>query len=154
MHFVKNRCICIHISLTHWDQLTHICSNKLTIIGSDNGLLPGLYLAVIWISAEMLLIGHLEQISVKSLSKFIHLHWKNAFKNVVWKKWPFCLDLNVLIFAMPGPISNNTLWSFFFQDRAFQFGAVNIIFDINCDLGNNSKFLVLLLFFSFPNCAH
>ena len=27
--------------LTHWDQETHICASKLTIIGSDNGLSPG-----------------------------------------------------------------------------------------------------------------
>ena len=29
------------ISLTHWGRVTHICVNKLTIIGSDNGLSPG-----------------------------------------------------------------------------------------------------------------
>ena len=27
--------------LTHWGRVTHICIGKLTIIGSDNGLLPG-----------------------------------------------------------------------------------------------------------------
>ena len=29
-----------HAMLTHWDRMTHICINKLTIIGSDNGLSP------------------------------------------------------------------------------------------------------------------
>ena len=29
------------IFLTHWGQVTHICVNKLTIIGSNNGLSPG-----------------------------------------------------------------------------------------------------------------
>ena len=27
--------------LTHWGRVTHMCVNKLTIIGSDNGLSPG-----------------------------------------------------------------------------------------------------------------
>ena len=26
--------------ITHWGRLTHILANKLTMIGSDNGLLP------------------------------------------------------------------------------------------------------------------
>ena len=26
--------------LTHWGLVTHVCVSKLTIIGSDNGLLP------------------------------------------------------------------------------------------------------------------
>ena len=28
--------------LTYWDRVTHICVSKLTIISSDNGLLPGI----------------------------------------------------------------------------------------------------------------
>ena len=38
--------------LTHWGQVTHICVSKLTIIGSDNGLLPGRCHAIIRTSAE------------------------------------------------------------------------------------------------------
>ena len=34
--------------LTHRGWLMHICINKLTIIGSDNGLLPGLPRGIIW----------------------------------------------------------------------------------------------------------
>ena len=30
-----------HKPLTHWGRVTYICVSKLTIIGSDNGLLPG-----------------------------------------------------------------------------------------------------------------
>ena len=37
----------------------HICVSKLTIIGFDNGLLPGLRQAIIWTNAGILLIGHL-----------------------------------------------------------------------------------------------
>ena len=30
----------VHWWITHWGRMTHICSSKLTIIGSDNGLSP------------------------------------------------------------------------------------------------------------------
>ena len=33
--------------LTHWGRVTHICVDKLTIIGSDNGLSPGRRQAII-----------------------------------------------------------------------------------------------------------
>ena len=46
-------------TLTHWGRVTHICVNKLTIIGSDNCLAPGRRQAIIWTSAGILLIGSL-----------------------------------------------------------------------------------------------
>ena len=45
------------IHLTHWGRVTHICISKLTIIGLDNGLLPGWCQAIIWTNARILLIG-------------------------------------------------------------------------------------------------
>ena len=45
--------------LTHWGRVTHICVNKLTIIGSDNGLSPGRRQAIIWTNDWILLIGPL-----------------------------------------------------------------------------------------------
>ena len=39
--------------------MMNICVGKLTIIGSDNGLLPGWYQAIIWTNAGILLIGPL-----------------------------------------------------------------------------------------------
>ena len=45
--------------------MTHICVSKLYIIGSDNGLSPGRRHAIILTSADILLIGPCEQISVK-----------------------------------------------------------------------------------------
>ena len=45
--------------LTHWSRVTHLCLNKLTIVGSDNGLSPGRRQAIIWTNAGMLLIGPL-----------------------------------------------------------------------------------------------
>ena len=37
----------------------HICISKLTIIGSDNGLLSGQHQAIIWTNIRILLIGPL-----------------------------------------------------------------------------------------------
>ena len=34
-------------ALSHWGRVTHICANKITIIGSDNGLSPGRRQAII-----------------------------------------------------------------------------------------------------------
>ena len=45
--------------LAHWGRVTHICVSKLTIIGSDNGLLPDRRQAIIWTNAGLLLIGPL-----------------------------------------------------------------------------------------------
>ena len=51
-------CSCdMTVMLPHWGQVTHICVNNLTIIGSDNGLSPGWRQAIIWTNAGILLIG-------------------------------------------------------------------------------------------------
>ena len=85
-------------SLTHWGRVTHICVGYLTIIGSDNGLSPGRRQAIIWINAEILLIGPLGinfseiLIEIKTFSfKKMHLKVSSA------KRRPFCLGLNVLM---------------------------------------------------------
>ena len=44
--------------------MTHICVNKLTIIGCDNGLSPGRRQTIIWTNTEILLIDLLEQSSM------------------------------------------------------------------------------------------
>ena len=77
--------------------MTHICSSKLTIIGSDNGLLPDRHQAIIWTNAGILLIlsigtnfseilGNIHTFSFKKM----HL----KMSSVKW--WPFFLSLNVL----------------------------------------------------------
>ena len=78
--------------------MTRICIGKLTIIGSDNGLLPGRHQAIIWTNAEILLIQPLGTnfseilIGIQTFSfKKMHLKMSSA-------KWhPFFLGLNVLI---------------------------------------------------------
>ena len=83
--------------LTHWGWVTHICISKLTIIGSDNSLLPDQHQAIIWNNAGILIIGPLGTNFRKILieihifsSKKMHLKASSA------KCLPFHLSLNVL----------------------------------------------------------
>ena len=75
----------------------HICVNKLTITGSDNGLSPGRRQAIIWTNAGILLIGSL---GTKFNEILIEMHtflFKKMYLNMSSAKWrPFCLGLNVL----------------------------------------------------------
>ena len=86
--------------ITHWGRVTHICVNKLTSIGSDNGLSPDRRQTIIWTNAGIVLIGSLRTnfseffIEIHAFSvKKIHLKISSA-------KWrPFCLGLNVIIMS-------------------------------------------------------
>ena len=83
--------------LTHWGQVMHVCISKLTIIGSDNGLLPGRRQAIIWTNTGILFIGPL---GTKFNSILIEIHtfsFKKMHLEKSYAKWrPFCLGLNVL----------------------------------------------------------
>ena len=89
-------------ALTHWGPDTHICDNKLTSVGSDNGLSPGRRQAIIWTNVGILLIGPLRTKFSDNLvvihtfsSKKMHLKMSSG-------KWrPFRLGLNVLTFRPP-----------------------------------------------------
>ena len=67
--------------LTHWGRVTHICVNKIIIIGSDNGLAPGLRQAIIWTNDGMLLIGNKLQWNIEQ-NQYIFIQG-NEFENVV-----------------------------------------------------------------------
>ena len=64
----------------------HICFSEVTIIGLDNGLLPGQRQTIIWTDAWILLIGPLgtnfNEILTEIHSFFVQ---ENAFENIVWK---------------------------------------------------------------------
>ena len=84
--------------LHHSDRVTHICVNKLTFIGEDNGLLAGRRQSIFWTNAGIMLIGPvgtkfnemLIEIPVFSFTKR-HLKMSSG-------KWrPFCVGVNVLI---------------------------------------------------------
>ena len=61
--------------------MTHICDSKLTIIGSDNGLLPGRRQAIILTNAGILLIRILGTKFSEILSD-IRTFW---LKKYIWK---------------------------------------------------------------------
>ena len=92
--------------------MTHICVSKLTIIGSDNGLLPGRHQAIIWSNAGILLIKPLgtnfNEMRIEILTfSFKKLHLKMSGK---WR--PFCLGLNVLTLVdwVPSVLSHGCVY--------------------------------------------
>ena len=76
--------------------MTHTWVRKLTIIGPDNGLSPGRRQAIIWTNAGIWLIGQLRTNFSELLIAINTFPSNNAFENVVGKRLPFCLGLNVL----------------------------------------------------------
>ena len=77
--------------------MTHICVNRLTIIGSDIGLSPGRRQAIIWTNAGILLIGPLGTNFSENLIEILTFSFTKMRLNVSSAKWrPFCLGLNVL----------------------------------------------------------
>ena len=84
------------IILTHWRRVTHICVNKLTIIGSDNGLSPGRRQAIIWTNAGIVnwTLGNKLQ---WNLNRNLNIFMQLMQLKVSSGKWrPSCLGLNVL----------------------------------------------------------
>ena len=117
----------LSVLLTHWNQVRHICTSKLTIIGSDNGSLPGHHRAIIWINAGILLIGPLGT-NFNEVSSDIHTFSfkKLHLKMSSGKWWPFCLGqcvngsslltLTLLTLTMPcwqfgnTNVTSETIW--------------------------------------------
>ena len=71
--------------LTHWGWVTHIWVSKLTIIGLDNGLLPGWCQAIIWTNAGIWLIEPLEtEFNGILINSYIFIK-EDIFENVIWE---------------------------------------------------------------------
>ena len=84
--------------ITHWGRVTHICGNKITIIGSDNGLSPDRRQVIIWTNAVVLLIWPL---GTNFSEIFIGIH-TFSFKKIHLKmssgKWrPFCFSASMCL---------------------------------------------------------
>ena len=101
--------------LNYWGRVTNICVGKLTIISSDNGLLPGRRQAIIWTNDGILLMGTLgtnfSEILIEILIfwfKKMHLKVSSA------KRRPFCLGLNVLTNSL---CPSDTIWCWWSQIR-------------------------------------
>ena len=84
---MNNSLIVGHVinTISHWGRATHICVDKLTIIGSDNGLSSGRHQAIIWANVGILLIGPLRTnfseilIGIQTFSfKKMHLKMSSA----------------------------------------------------------------------------
>ena len=75
----------------------HICTGELNSIGSDNGLLPGRYQAIILTNGWVLLIWPL---GTNFSEMLIEIHTFSFTKMYLemssGKRRPFCLNLNVL----------------------------------------------------------
>ena len=95
--YIMNRTAHGSGGLTRWDRVTHICSGKLTSIGSDNCLSPGRHKAIIWINAGLLLIGPLGTNFSEILIEINTFSFKKIHLKMLSGKWqPFCFGLNVL----------------------------------------------------------
>ena len=81
--------------------MTHICITKLTIIDSDNGLLPGWCQAIIWTNVVILLIQTLGT-NLNEILREIHTFTftKMHLKMSSAKQWQFCLSRDVLTWYM------------------------------------------------------
>ena len=87
--------------LTHWGRVTHICVGNLTTIGPDNGLSPGRRQAIIWTNAGILLIGPCGTNFSEIIIGIQTFSFKKMHLKMPSGKWrPFCLGLNVLIYAI------------------------------------------------------
>ena len=73
----------------------HICVSKLTIIGSDNGLVSGRQHAIIWTYAGILLIGPLGIKFSEILFEIDKFSFKEIHFKMAGKRQLFCLILNV-----------------------------------------------------------
>ena len=79
----------------------HICIGKLTLIGSDNGLLPGQCQAIVQTNAGLLLIGPLGTNFSEILIEIHIFSFKKMHLKMSSGKWrPFCLGLNVLLYSV------------------------------------------------------
>ena len=84
--FITKNFHTLALSITHWGRVMHICTSKLTIIGSDNGLFPERCQAIICTKAGILLIGPLGTNFNEILSEICNIFiQENAFECVICK---------------------------------------------------------------------
>ena len=87
--------------LTLCARVTHVCIGKLTIIGSDNGLSPGLHQAIIRTNAGILLTGPLGTNCSEILIEIQTFSLKKMYLKMSSGKFlAFCLRLHVLTYIL------------------------------------------------------
>ena len=82
---------------SRWDRVTHICINRPTRIGSDNGLSAGRHQAIFWTNAGVLLVGTLGTTFSEILIEIHIFPFTKMHLKMSSGKWRlFCLGLNGL----------------------------------------------------------
>ena len=77
--------------LTHWSWVMYICISSLTIISSDNGLLPGQHQAITWTNAGLLSVGLLGTNFSEILNGIVSFSFKKMHLKWCLSKWhTFC----------------------------------------------------------------
>ena len=113
--------------LTHWGRATYICISNLTIIGSDNGLLPGRRQAISWTNAGILLFRTLGTNFSEILSEIYTFSFMKMHLKMLSAKWqPFCsggdaqdgilvitehADIQAFYNAVPSPHPMLEIWN-------------------------------------------
>ena len=91
----------LFIIMVYVHSVTHICVSNLTIIGSDNGLSPGPYQAIIWTKAGIFLTGPLGTNFSEILIEIYTFSFKKMHLRTWSAKWhPLCLGLNMLTYPL------------------------------------------------------
>ena len=97
IYYISSKMYWYCSTLTHWGRATHICVDKLTIIGSDNGLSPGRRQSIIWTIAGILLVRTLGTNVSEILGKIHSFSFSKMHLKMLSAKWRlFGLGLNEL----------------------------------------------------------
>ena len=81
---------------TQWGQVTYILVNEQTIIGSDNGLLPGWCQAIIWTNAAILFIQPLGTNFSEILIRIQTFSFKKIHFKMLSAKWRHFVSASML----------------------------------------------------------
>ena len=140
-HFIQRSHDVNHSSqlLTHGGGVTHICVCKLTIIGSDNGLVPGLHPTIIWTNAGIFIIQPVGINFSEILSKFYTSSFKEMhLKMSSGKQWPFCFGLNGLSCNYMYHQTSSMLTFHYCKETSTYWPSLTKL--CNLDIGNLQKF--------------
>ena len=135
--------------LTYWGRVMHIYITKLTIIGSNNGLLPGWHQAIIWTNAGILFIRNLGiNFNVKLSEIHIFSFKKMLLKMLSMKRRPSCLGFNVSAYHMKEANTSLKLLTHFinFFQLKTHFRLMVITWIRNCIKRQISNFHVFLYY--------
>ena len=106
--------------LTHGGRVTHICVCYLTIIGSDNGLLPGRHQVIIRSNTGILLNGPLGTNFSEIIIKIEAFPFKKKHFKVLFVKWqPICLGLNELKNTIRDACARHWSWSWLYLQMPY-----------------------------------